>query len=98
MILYQLIYDGWHPNVSIFSTLEKAKKDIINYIKSDMEGECCDWELEKVREAFEETAEIFGFSDWEEGFLKCPYNKINNYLGDFARIKAITLDKSIWKD
>lgn len=80
---------------SIFSTFEKAKEDIINYVKSGVEFV---WNLERVVTAFEEaTTDLFGFDTWEEGLRLCDYDRIDEFLGDFASIEKITVDKSMWK-
>lgn len=95
MILFIVEYDDFYGDISIFDSLDKAKQDIIKYIKnfSGLSG----WNLEEIIKAFQETAEIYGFSNWEEGFMKCEYKDIPNYLGNFfASIKAIQLNKSIW--
>jgi hypothetical protein len=95
MTLYLVQYDSWNKNVSIFSTFEKAKEDIIDYVKN---GNDWGWNLEDVQIAFEEvTAELFGFDTWEEGLRLCDYDRIDEFLGDFASIKKIIVDKSMWK-
>jgi hypothetical protein len=95
MILYSVQYDSWGLNVSIFSTFEKAKEDIINYVKKGVDFR---WNLDDVQIAFEEaTTELFGFDTWEEGLKACDYNRIDNFLGNFARIEKIEVDKSMWK-
>ena len=95
MTLYLVQYDSWGCEVSVFSTFEKAKEDIIDYVKS---GKDWNWNLEEVQRAFEEvTTELFGFDTWEEGFRLCDYNRIDEYLGDFASIEKIVVDESIWK-
>ena len=95
MTLYLVQYDSWDCNASVFSTFEKAKEDIINYVKN---GEDLYWDLEDVQRAFEEaTADLFGFDTWEEGLRLCDYDRIDEFLGDFASIEKITVDKSLWK-
>lgn len=95
MTLYLVQYDSWGSSASVFSTFEKAKEDIINYVKS---GADFAWDLEDVQNAFEEiTAEFFGFDTWEEGLRLCDYDRIDEFLGDFASIEKITVDKSMWK-
>ena len=95
MVLYLVQYDSWDCNASIFSTFEKAKEDIIDYVKSGVE---LIWDLERVVAAFEEvTTEFFGFDTWEEGLRLCDYDRIDEFLGDFASIEKITVDKSLWK-
>ena len=95
MTLYAVQYDSWGGTISIFSTFEKAKEDIINYVKSGVEFI---WDLERVIAAFEEaTADLFGFNTWEEGLRLCDYDRIDEFLSDFASIEEITVDKSLWK-
>ena len=95
MTLYLVQYDSWGCEVSVFSTFEKAKEDIINYVKSGVEFI---WDLERLIAAFEEvTADLFGFDTWEEGLKLCDYDRIDEFLGDFASIEKITVDKSLWK-
>ena len=95
MTLYLVQYESWGRNASVFSTFEKAKEDIINYVKNGVDFE---WDLERVIAAFEEaTTDLFGFDTWEEGFMLCDYDRIDDFLGDFASIEKITVDKSMWK-
>lgn len=95
MTLYLVQYDSWDSSASVFSTFEKAKEDIINYVKRGVDFV---WDLEDVQNAFEEiTAEFFGFDTWEEGLRLCDYDRIDEFLGDFASIEKITVDKSMWK-
>lgn len=95
MILYLVQYDSWDRSVSVFSTFEKAKKDIINYVKNGID---IYWDLEDVQAAFEKiTTEFFGFDTWEEGLKLCDYDRIDEFLGDFASIEKITVDKSLWE-
>ena len=95
MVLYLVQYDSWGGTASVFSTFEKAKEDIINYVKNGVDFE---WNLEGVVAAFEETtADLFGFDTWEEGLKLCDYDRIDEFLGDFASIEKITIDKSLWK-
>ena len=95
MILYLVRYDSWGGTASVFSTFEKAKEDIINYVKNGVDF---DWDLEGVIAAFEETTtDLFGFDTWEEGLRLCDYDRIDEFLGDFAEIEKITVDKSMWK-
>lgn len=94
MTLYAVQYDSW-DSVSVFSTFEKAKEDIVNYVKN---GEDWYWNLGVVQTYFEEkTTELFGFDTWEEGLMLCDYDRIDEFLGDFASIEKITVDKSMWK-
>lgn len=94
MILYVVQYYSWN-RISIFSTFEKAKEDIINYVKN---GEDLYRDLEDVQAAFKRvTTELFGFDTWEEGFRFCDYDRIDEFLGDFASIEKIVVDESIWK-
>lgn len=95
MTLYLVQYDSWGDSASVFSTFEKAKEDIINYVKNGVDFA---WNLEDVQNAFEEiTAEFFGFDTWEEGLRLCDYDIIDDFLGDFASIEKITVDKSMWE-
>ena len=95
MTLYLVQYDSWGCNASVFSTFEKAKEDIINYVKN---GRDFAWDLEDVQAAFEEvTADFFGFDTWEEGLRLCDYDRIDEFLGDFASIEKIVVDKSMWE-
>ena len=95
MTLYLVQYDSWGCSTSFFSTFEKAKEDIIDYVKSGAE---LIWDLERVVAAFEEaTADFFGVGTWEEGLMFCDYDRIDEFLGDFASIEKITVDKSMWK-
>ena len=95
MVLYVVQYESWGGNASVFSTFEKAKEDIINYVKNGVDFT---WDLAGVVAAFEETAaDLFGVDTWEEGFRLCDYDRIDDFLGDFASIEKITVDKSMWK-
>lgn len=96
MTVYVVQYDSWLEKISVFSTLEKAKEDIIKYVKNYQHMEW-HWNLEELQRTFEEvTAELFGFDSWEEGFMLCDYDQIDNYLGDFASIKKITMNENTW--
>lgn len=56
------------------------------------------WNLEDVQKALKRiTVELFGFDTWEEGLRLCDYDRIDEFLGDFANIEKITVDKSMWK-
>ena len=95
MTLYLVQYDSWGGSASVFSTFEKAKEDIINYVRNGVDFS---WNLEDVQAAFEEiTTEFFGFDTWEEGLRLCDYDRIDEFLGDFASIEKIVVDKSMWK-
>lgn len=95
MVLYVVQYDSWDSTISVFSTFEKAKEDIINYVKNGVDFA---WDLAGVIAAFEETtADLFGVDTWEEGLMLCDYDRIDEFLGDFASIERITVDKSMWK-
>ena len=37
MTLYLVQYDSWGDSASVFSTFEKAKEDIINYVKNGVD-------------------------------------------------------------
>lgn len=97
MIVYLIKYNTWLRNMSICSTFEKAKEDIIDYVNNNQLGEL-DWDLEDIKRDFEETTtELFGFDTWEEGLRLCDYDRIDEFLGDFASIEKITVDESLWK-
>ena len=96
MVVYSVRYDSWFGHVFIFSTFEKAKEDIINYVNNPKTFEL-DWNLEDVKRDFEEiTTELYGYDTWEEGLRACSYADINYFLGDFASIEKIEVDVSFW--
>lgn len=97
MVIYLVKYNSWLGSYSIFSTFEKAKEDVIDYVNNNQEGEL-DWNLEDVKRDLEEvTTELFGFDSWEEGIRMCDYDRIKYFLGEFASIEKITVDESLWK-
>ena len=100
MYIFLVQYDDFGRNTSVFSSFDKAKKDVINYVNNGDVQSISDWsfeELEELKKDWDEIAKSSGFDNWEQGILYCPYKKINMYLGEFVRIEKVQVNKSIWE-